>query len=126
MAASGCSGSWARSSPTAGATRHFARDAGLARPANIVGINDFNKQLPWRRQAAKYRSDDRDVVSSRQPKLNILERQDSSTGLIHVLTGKSPVLLPSGEAVGLLGMYETIDAARAAEIYSKQVTAAAR
>lgn len=99
----------------------FARDAGL--PASqIVGINDFDRRLPWMRQSHKYRADDREVVSQGKAKLDILERQDSATGIIYLLTGKAPVLLPSGEAVGLLGIYEMIDEDRAAKIYAKQVS----
>src|SRR3954468_7054637 len=46
-----------------GCNEHFAHDAGLASAAQVVGIDDFDKRLPWKGQAAKYRSDDKKVTT---------------------------------------------------------------
>jgi PAS domain-containing protein len=50
-----------------GCNAAFARDAGLAAPAEIVGKTDYD--LPWRDLAAEYRSTTRAVMSSGSPKL---------------------------------------------------------
>src|SRR5437870_5640919 len=42
----------------AGCNAHFAHDAGLGSPADVIGIDDFDRRLPWMAQAAKYRADD--------------------------------------------------------------------
>ena len=45
-----------------GCSAHFASDAGLASPAELVGMDDFDLRLPWRDQGAKYRADDETVM----------------------------------------------------------------
>jgi hypothetical protein len=104
-----------------GCNERFARDAGLARAADIVGLTDFDDKLAWVAQAAKYRRDDRDVYQSGVPKLDILERQSSSTGVIWLRTGKAPIQLGSGATIGVFGMYEVIDDAAAAKLNLAQV-----
>src|SRR5712691_3815191 len=69
----------------------FVKDAGLKSPAEMVGLDDFSEKLPWNAQAAKYRFDDKEVVDSGKPKLDILERQNSAKGTVWVLVGKAPV-----------------------------------
>ena len=51
----------------------FARDAGLNNPRQLLGKDDF--AMGWRDQADLYRADDRQVMESRRPKLNIIEPQ---------------------------------------------------
>ncbi|MEM1178253.1 MAG: PAS domain-containing protein [Acidobacteriota bacterium] len=98
-----------------GCNTPFARDAGFRTPRQMVGVTDFCETIPWTRQAAKYQADDREVMASGQPKLFILERQAREDGVFWLFTSKAPILV-NGAAVGLLGLYETIDAARAMEI----------
>ena len=105
-----------------GCNQHFAADAGFARPADLVGLTDFDSRLPWQRQAAKYRADDEEVVRSRQPKLNILERQETPGGMVFVLVSKAPVLLKDGSPAGILGIYGVVDNKRASQIYAQQVS----
>ena len=88
----------------------FARDAGFANPADMVGLDDFDRRLPWTHQAAKYRQDDEEVYKSGQPKLDILERQQSKTGITWVRAGKAPIRKSNRDVVGILGMYELLDA----------------
>ena len=40
-----------------GCNEHFARDAGLP-SGTMLGMDDFDRRLPWVHQAAKYRADD--------------------------------------------------------------------
>ncbi|MGH7520743.1 MAG: hypothetical protein ACREMI_05660, partial [Gemmatimonadales bacterium] len=94
----------------AGCNQLFANDAGFASPGDMVGLDDFDRRLPWGHQAAKYRLDDEAVAKSGNPKLDILERQQSSTGITWVRAGKAPVRKAGGEIIGILGMYELLDA----------------
>jgi hypothetical protein len=94
-----------------GCNEHFAHDAGLASAAQMVGIDDFDKRLPWKGQAAKYRSDDKKVTASGKPNLDIVERQESSDGTISwVRAGKTPIRAADGSIIGIFGMYEVLDA----------------
>jgi len=91
-----------------GCNASFAKDAGLSAPAELIGLDDFSDKLPWVAQAAKYRADDKEVVDSGEAKLDILERQNSSTGVVWVLVGKAPIVA-AGKAIGILGMYQVLD-----------------
>jgi hypothetical protein len=94
-----------------GCNEHFAHDAGLATAAEMVGLDDFDRRLPWRGQAAKYRNDDKRVTSSGQANLDIVERQESADGTVSwVRAGKTPIRGQDTEVIGLLGMYEVLDA----------------
>ncbi len=102
-----------------GCNPNFARDAGLEGPSAILGLDDFSDRLPWAAQAAKYRFDDREIVESDLPRLDILERQNSANGVVWVLVGKTPIRADS-RAVGILGMYEPIDNERARELFARR------
>ncbi|MEO1086865.1 MAG: PAS domain-containing protein [Acidobacteriota bacterium] len=93
----------------------FARDAGFQSTSEMVGVTDFCETIPWTRQAAKYQADDREVMASGAPKLFILERQAREDGVFWLFTSKAPIRV-DGAVVGILGLYETIDGARAMEI----------
>jgi len=102
----------------AGCNQLFAKDAGFARPADLIGLDDFDRRLPWGHQAAKYRLDDEAVVKSVTPKLDILERQQSSTGITWVRAGKAPIRKASGETTGILGMYELLDSEAGRKLFA--------
>jgi hypothetical protein len=108
-----------RSLTFGGCNAHFARDAGLGSPSELVGLDDFSDRLPWAAQAAKYRFDDKEIVDSGLPRLDILERQNSSTGVVWVLVGKAPVR-SDGRSIGILGMYEQIDNERAKKLFAQR------
>jgi hypothetical protein len=94
-----------------GCNTQFAQDAGFTSTTDVVGITDFDKRLPWRPQSAKYRLDDEAVVASRIPQLDIIERQKAPNGDISwVRVGKVPIQRADGTAIGVLGMYEVLDA----------------
>ena len=103
-----------------GVNELFARDGGFARPEELVGLDDFDKRLPWGHQAAKYRLDDEEVYKSGTPKLDILERQQSSTGITWVRAGKAPIRKASGEVIGIFGMYEILDPEAGRKLYSQR------
>ena len=103
----------------AGCNDAFASDAGL-KSSEVIGSDDFDKRLPWRAQAAKYRRDDQAVVSSGENQLDIVERQQSTDGSITwVRVGKAPIKLANGEVIGVLGMYEVLDAATGRALFMK-------
>jgi hypothetical protein len=105
-----------------GCNDHFAKDAGLTK-AELIGLDDFSPKLPWAAQAGKYRADDKEVFDSGNAKLDILERQTSSSGsVIWVRVGKAPIRA-SGAVVGILGMYELIDDKTAQKIYRDRAKA---
>jgi hypothetical protein len=104
-----------------GCNELFAKDAGLG-AAELIGTDDFDKRLPWRHQAAKYRRDDETVVKTGQANLDIIERQESSAGeMTWVRAGKAPIKLPDGTVFGLLAMYEIVDAATGRALFMKSM-----
>lgn len=105
-----------------GCNEHFAHDGGLPDAASMVGIDDFDKRLSWRRQAPKYRKDDKAVLATGKAEPNIIERQESPDGkVIWVRVGKAPIRVKSGQVIGVLGMYEVIDEATALKEYGSQL-----
>ena len=104
-----------------GCNEAFAKDAGLT-VAQLVGADDFDKRLPWRHQAAKYRRDDETVVKTRTANLDIVERQESAAGeMTWVRASKAPLLLPDGSAFGVFAMYEIVDAATGRALFMKSM-----
>ena len=102
-----------------GCNEHFARDGGMT-VAELIGRDDFDRRLPWVHQAAKYRADDEAVVKSGRSKLNMVERQHASTGAITwVRVGKAPIRTAGG-VIGVLGMYEVLDAETGRKAFGEQ------
>lgn len=104
----------------AGCNEHFARDAGMASAADLLGLDDFDRRLPWVLQAAKYRADDEQVYHGGIAKLDILERQKSTTGITWVRAGKAPIRTAAGAVIGLLGMYEVLDADTGRKLFAER------
>lgn len=104
----------------AGCNQLFASDAGFPSPAELIGLDDFDRRLPWGHQAAKYRLDDEAVFTSGSPRLDILERQQSSTGITWVRAGKAPIRKPAGAVIGIFGMYELLDAEAGRKLYAER------
>ena len=85
----------------------FARDAGLDKPEELLGLDDF--AMTWHEQAEMYQSDDRQVMESGVVRKDILEPQRTPDGaLIWLNTWKVPLRSPGGEVLGVLGVYEDI------------------
>ena len=92
----------------------FARDAGFTHPQQLLGKDDF--AMGWRDQADLYRTDDRQVMESRHPKINIVEPQTTPAGAkIWLNTSKVPLQMSTGEVFGVLGIYEDITSRKQAE-----------
>jgi PAS domain S-box-containing protein len=103
-----------RDSRYLGCNTLFARDAGFSHPEELRGKDDF--AMAWREQADMYRADDRQVMESGRPKMNIIEPQTISTGAqVWVNTSKVPLKMPDGEVFGVLGVYEDITERKQAE-----------
>ena len=102
-----------------GCNELFAQDAGLP-VAVLLGLDDYDKRLPWFAQAAKYRTDDEEVFTSGRAKLDILERQRSSSGIIWVRAGKAPIRTEEGTILGILGMYEVLDGATGRRLFTER------
>jgi len=97
-----------------GCNRHFAADAGLNYPEQIIGMNDF--ELPWNEQADLYRADDNKVMESGQSRINYEEPQTRPDGTSLILrTSKIPLRNAAGKVLGVLGCYEDITEQKHAE-----------
>jgi diguanylate cyclase (GGDEF)-like protein/PAS domain S-box-containing protein len=97
-----------------GCNQAFARDAGLASPADIVGRTDF--ELPWRAEAQLYRNGDIATIASGQAQINYEEPQHRADGSESwVRTSKIPLADMDGNTVALLGLYEDITDRKAME-----------
>jgi len=87
-----------------GCNEAFARSAGVARPADIVGKTDY--ELAWDKDQADYfRACDRQVIEGNLPLLNIeeVERQADGRQAI-LLTSKVPLSDSDGSVCGVLGI----------------------
>ncbi len=93
----------------------FAQDAGFEKPEELLGKDDF--AMTWRDQAELYRSDDRAIIDSGEPRLLFEEPQTTpSGGQIELLTSKVPLRDAQGAIVGVLGTYlDVTERKRAAE-----------
>jgi PAS domain S-box-containing protein len=75
-----------------GCNQTFANMLGLNHPDEIIGKNDY--ELPWlTKQAAQYRHDDFEIMSTKRPKLFYEEKQHDREGNERiVLVSKIPLL----------------------------------
>jgi PAS domain S-box-containing protein len=100
----------------------FAHDAGFADPKDIIGKDDY--QMVWHDQAELYRSDDRQIIESGEPKMLIEEPQTTPEGdTITLLTSKIPLHSATGEIIGILGTYMDITDLKLAEEEKKRIEA---
>lgn len=96
-----------RESRYLGCNRLFAHDAGMSRPEDLLGKDDF--QMAWREQAELYRADDKRVMDSGEPKIGYEEPQTTPQGLaIWLRSSKVPLRDPDGKVFGMLGIYDDI------------------
>jgi PAS domain S-box-containing protein len=97
-----------------GCNQHFAHDAGLESPDQLIGRDDY--AMGWREQAELYRADDRHVMQTGQAKLNYEEPQTTPDGTrLWLRTSKIPLRAADGKVFGVLGTYEDITERRRAE-----------
>ncbi|GAB4212809.1 MAG: hypothetical protein OHK0012_07800 [Synechococcales cyanobacterium] len=99
-----------------GCNQVVADDLGLASPDDIIGKNDFDLMLAPE-QAAAFQSEDRWVITHKQPIRHHVLRVTLPDGRqVWQRTCKIPLLNESGEVVGILGSYEDISEQRQAEL----------
>jgi diguanylate cyclase (GGDEF)-like protein/PAS domain S-box-containing protein len=85
----------------------FARAAGLASAAQVAGKRD--EQLPWAGNAEAIRAEDRAIVASGRPRLNLQDHMTLADGTLHwYLINKLPFHDPLGNVIGVLGTIEDI------------------
>jgi PAS domain S-box-containing protein len=90
-----------------GGNRHFAADIGFSDPTEIVGKSDYDHSSSA--FAEHFRADDREVLTSGQPKMNFEEPlvlPDGNT--IWLRTSKVPLRNQDGGIIGVLGSYDNI------------------
>lgn len=103
-----------------GCNAAFARAAGVPRPDDIVGQNDYD--LAWdREQAEWFRSCDERVLATGEALLNIEEAERQADGRVaQLLTSKVPLRDDGGQVCGVLGIDTDISALKAAEAELRQ------
>lgn len=90
-----------------GGNENFTRQVGYQQPQDIVGLTDHD--LPWSpAQTEKFIQDDRHILQTGIPILNIEEKQRQLDGQdLTLLTSKVP-LYADGQMAGVLGIYVDI------------------
>jgi PAS domain S-box-containing protein len=90
-----------------GCNHSFARDSGMASPAELVGKDDF--QMGWAAEAARYRADDLQLMDTGLARLGFEEPQTTPDGqTMWLRTSKMPLKRADGQVFGVLGIYEDI------------------
>ena len=103
-----------RNSRYLGCNPAFARDAGKREPAELTGRDDY--AMCWAAQADHYRTVDKQVMESEEPRLNYEEVQttpDNTTVWLRI--SKMPLRDEAGNVFGLLGVYDDITERKHAE-----------
>lgn len=103
-----------RESSYLGCNTAFARDAGQESPDDIVGKTD--DQLSWNASAERLTLEDREVMESGQPRLEVEEPLVlQNDQVVWLRKSKVPLHNPLAGSVGLVGVYEDITERKAAE-----------
>lgn len=91
-----------------GCNNAFIHSLGLSSPEEVVGKTDYD--LPTTREESDaFRTDDKQVIESKKPKLNIEEFQTLPNGKkVVLLTNKVPLVDKQNNVVGILGIYYDI------------------
>ena len=91
-----------------GCNDFFAHGLGLASAEAVIGKTDH--ELPFRKEDRDaYCRDDKEVMASRIPKLNLEEEQTLPDGRkVYLLTSKVPVFDKNNEVLGVLGIANDI------------------
>src|SRR5438128_2162169 len=88
-----------------GCNESFARSMGFSSPEEIIGKTDYDL-LHSKQESDAYRSDDKAVIETNQPKINYEEDQILPDGSkIVLLTSKVPLLDNDQQTIGVLGVY---------------------
>ncbi|MGA2786279.1 MAG: PAS domain-containing protein [Verrucomicrobiota bacterium] len=103
-----------RNSVFLGCNKPFARDSGFSNAEEMIGKTDYDTiAAPM---AERYQADDREVMETNQPKLNIEEPHNKPGGSMGWLrTNKVPLHDKDGRVLGVLGTFEDITELKQAE-----------
>ena len=109
-----------------GCNLHFAHDAELDSPDQLIGKTDYD--MCWKKQADHFVADDREVIESGKPKLGIQEFQTQADGNTRwIETNKVPLRDNEGRIIGTVGSYADItERKRMQEAIEKRVLALTR
>ena len=110
-----------------GCNAPLANDVGLEHPEQIIGKTDFDIGVT-KKQAERFRADDRAVIDSGMPKLGYEEPRTQPDGTLQwIRTNKIPLTDQQGRMIGVLGTYEDItDQRRMKEAIEKRIVALTR
>jgi diguanylate cyclase (GGDEF)-like protein/PAS domain S-box-containing protein len=90
-----------------GANRRLLEEAGLERVEQIHGLTDDD--MPWREFTERYRDEDRQVIRTGEPLLNVQQSIQDPDGTVRWLeVSKVPLRDDEGAVVGLLGVARDI------------------
>lgn len=100
-----------------GCCPRFAAASGV--PAlDLLGRTDADPLVTWNRQGPVYMRDDREVLLSRLPRFDIVERQDRGEATVWLRTSKVPY--ESAWGAGTVGGFDTIPASLATRLARKR------
>jgi PAS domain S-box-containing protein len=110
-----------RQSVILGCNQAFATASGFPSPADVIGKGNFDLGFT-QAEAEGYTADDREVINSGMPKLNIEETVTPAGGEQRwVETSKLPLRDGTGEIIGIVGTFQDItDRKRAEQIMRQQ------
>ncbi|UAA38502.1 response regulator [Paraneptunicella aestuarii] len=91
-----------------GCNQHFAREAGLVSPREVVGKTDFDLSAD-RRYAERYREQDMNVIATGRSMLNLLEHLREEDGSErYLIVNRVPLQDRQGSIIGVLVSYVDI------------------
>jgi PAS domain S-box-containing protein len=103
-----------RNSVFLGCNKPFVKDCGFSDAGEMIGKTDFETAAAP--MADRYQADDREVMATNLPKLNIEEPQNKPGGSMGWLrTNKVPLHDKDGHVIGVLGTYEDVTELKQAE-----------
>jgi PAS domain S-box-containing protein len=88
-------------------------------PKNILEGKSLAEIFP-KEQAESFFNDDKEVIKSGKPKLNIIEEVKTSKGVLFVRTDKIPYLDDNGKVIGIIGFTIDITAEKKSEEANKE------
>ncbi len=93
----------------------FAKGLGFESPADVIGKTDYDFPV-LKGFCDAYRSDDKKIMSSGIPKIDIEEKQVFSNGReAYLTTSKAPIFDSKNKIIGILGIYSDITEKKEAE-----------